>query len=59
MISNHFIENNFPKGIVTLVGARPAIGKSAFAISMAILPGEIKSLSIFRLRWIKNGLLIG
>ena len=36
MISNHFIENNFPKGIVTLVGARPAIGKSAFAISMAI-----------------------
>lgn len=36
MISHHFIENNFPKGIVTLVGARPAMGKSAFAISMAI-----------------------
>lgn len=36
MISHHFIKNNFPKGIVTLVGARPAMGKSAFAISMAI-----------------------
>lgn len=36
MISNNFIESNFPKGIVTLVGARPAMGKSAFAISMAI-----------------------
>ena len=36
MISINFIESNFPKGIVTLVGARPAMGKSAFAISMAI-----------------------
>ena len=36
MISNNIIEINFPKGIVTLVGARPAMGKSAFAISMAI-----------------------
>ena len=36
MISNNFIESNFPKGIVTLVSARPAMGKSAFAISMAI-----------------------
>lgn len=36
MISQSFIQNNFPKGMVSLVGARPAIGKSAFAISMAI-----------------------
>lgn len=36
MISNNFIKSNFPKGIVTLVGVRPAMGKSAFAISMAI-----------------------
>ncbi len=36
MISNNFIDSNFPKGIVTLVGARPAMGKSTFAISMAI-----------------------
>lgn len=36
MISNSFIGSNFPKGIVTLVGARPAMGKSALAISMAI-----------------------
>ena len=36
MISNSFIGSNFPKGIVTLIGARPAMGKSALAISMAI-----------------------
>lgn len=36
MISQSFIQNNFPKGVVTLIGARPAMGKSALAISMAI-----------------------
>ena len=36
MISESFIENNFPKGVVTLVGARPAMGKTAFALSLAI-----------------------
>ena len=36
MISQHFIRDNFPKGKLTIVGGRPAIGKTSFAISLAI-----------------------
>ena len=36
MISQNFIEDNFPKGKLTLVGGCPSVGKTAFAISLAI-----------------------
>lgn len=40
MISQNFIEDNFPKGKLTLVGGRPNIGKTSFAISLAISMAE-------------------
>lgn len=40
MISQNFIENNFPKGELTLVGGCPSVGKTAFAVSLAISMSE-------------------
>lgn len=40
MISQNFIESNFPKGKLTLVVGRPSIGKTSFAISLAISMAE-------------------
>lgn len=40
MISQNFIESNFPKGKLTLVGGHPGIGKTSFAISLAISMAE-------------------
>lgn len=40
MISQNFIEDNFPKGNLTLVGGCPSVGKTAFAISLAISMAE-------------------
>ena len=40
MISQNFIESNFPKGKLTLVFGRPSIGKTSFAISLAISMAE-------------------
>lgn len=36
MLTESFIKNNFPKGKLTLVGGCPAMGKTTFAISLAI-----------------------
>ena len=36
MLSKEFIQNNFPKGKVTLLAGRPAMGKSSFAVSLAL-----------------------
>lgn len=36
MISQNFIEDNFPKGKLTLVGGRLSVGKTAFAITLAV-----------------------
>ena len=36
MLTESFITNNFPKGKLTLIGGRPAMGKTSFAISLAI-----------------------
>lgn len=36
MLTEKFIEKSFPKGKLTLVGGRPAIGKTSFAISLTI-----------------------
>ena len=36
MISQNFIEDNFPKGQLTLVGGRQSVGKTAFAITLAV-----------------------
>lgn len=40
MISQYFIETNFTKGKLTLVGGCPGIGKTSFAISLAISMAE-------------------
>ena len=36
MLSKEFIQANFPKGKVTLLAGRPAMGKSSFAVSLAL-----------------------
>ena len=36
MITEKFIEKNFPKGKLTLLGGCPAVGKSSFAVSISI-----------------------
>lgn len=36
MISVGFIKQNFPKGKLSIIGGRPAMGKSSLAISMAL-----------------------
>lgn len=41
MISQNFIESNFPKGKLTLVGGPPAVGKTSFAISLANSMAEV------------------
>lgn len=40
MISQNFIEDNFPKGNLTLVGGSPSVGKTAFAITLAVSMAE-------------------
>lgn len=40
MISQNFIEPHFQKGKLTLIGGRPAVGKTAFAVSLAISMAE-------------------
>lgn len=40
MISHNFIETYFQKGKLTLIGGRPAVGKTAFAVSLAISMAE-------------------
>lgn len=40
MISHNFIETYFQKGNLTLIGGRPAVGKTAFAVSLAISMAE-------------------
>ena len=36
MISQNFIEDNFPKGKLTLVCGCPSVGKTAFAVTLAV-----------------------
>ena len=57
MISDSFIENNFPKGIVTLLGARPAMGKNSFGCSMAINLAKNKKFIYFLLGMDKKQML--
>lgn len=40
MISQNFIETNFQNGKLTLIIGRPAVGKTAFAVSLAISMAE-------------------
>lgn len=47
MLTEKFIEKNFPKGKLTLVGGRPAIGKTSFAISLTISLAKLNKRCIF------------
>ena len=47
MIDIDFIRKNFPKGQLTIVGARPAMGKSSFAISLALSLAKVEINSIY------------
>ena len=47
MIDIGFIRKNFPKGQLTIVGARPAMGKSSFAISLALSLAKVEINSIY------------
>ena len=59
MISQNFIESNFPKGKLTLVGGRPNIGKTSFAISLAISMAEQNQRVIKRIRLQNEQIAIG
>lgn len=47
MISQEFIMQNFPQGKVTIVGGRPAMGKSSFAASLALSLAQHGKKSVF------------
>lgn len=47
MLSKDFIQNNFPKGKLTLVCSRPSIGKTALAVSLAISMAEGNKKVVF------------
>lgn len=47
MISQEFIVQNFPQGEVTIVGGRPAMGKSSLATSLALSLAKYDKKSIF------------
>ena len=36
MITQDFIEQNFPKGKLTLIGGRPSMGKTSLLTSLAL-----------------------
>lgn len=47
MISKELIIHNFPRGKVTIVGGRPAMGKSSFAASLALNLAQHGKKSVF------------
>jgi len=53
MLTEIFIEKNFPKGKLTLVGGRPAIGITSFAISLTISLCQVQQKMYLFLR--RNG----
>lgn len=49
MLTEKFIEKNFPKGKRTLVGSRPVMGKTSFSISLTIsLTNRVENVSTFQ-----------
>lgn len=47
MITKKFIEKTFPKGKITLVGGRPAMGKTSFAISLTVSLAKLNKKCIY------------
>lgn len=47
MIDIDFIHQNFPKGKLTILGARPAMGKSSLAISLALSLAKAEEKSVY------------
>lgn len=47
MLTKKFIEKNFPKGKLTLVGGRPAMGKTSFAISLTVSLAKLNKRCIY------------
>lgn len=47
MITKKFIEKTFPKGKLTLVGGRPAMGKTSFAISLTVSLAKLNKKCIY------------
>lgn len=47
MLTEKFIEKNFPKGKITLVGGRPAMGKTSFAISLTVSLAKLNKKCIY------------
>jgi len=52
MLTEKFIEKNFPKGKRTLVGSRPVMGKTSFSISLTIsLTEQSRKCIYFSAEW--------
>ena len=47
MITKKIIEKTFPKGKITLVGGRPAMGKTSFAISLTVSLAKLNKKCIY------------
>ena len=46
MITQDFIEQNFPKGKLTLIGGRPSMGKTSLLTSLALNLALVDKYSI-------------
>lgn len=58
MLNIDFIEKNFPKGNLALIGGRPAMGKTVMAISLALsLALRGKRIIFFSLEMAKDSLV--
>ena len=58
MITQDFIEQNFPKGKLTLIGGRPSMGKTSLLTSLALNLGLVDKYSIYFSLEMNNAMLV-
>ena len=58
MITQDFIEQNFPKGKLTLIGGRPSMGKTSLLTSLALNLALVDKYSIYLSLEMNNAMLV-
>ena len=58
MITQDFIEQNFPKGKLTLIGGRPSMGKTSLLTSLALNLALVDKYSIYFSLQMNNAMLV-